>query len=196
LSVKVHTEANPTHATISIDVANAFNEAKRAKILQALWEHPTLRPLWYYCYSTLLPISYVGVGSGTYLRNAPFFSAKGTQQGAIEASPLFCLVLHATLLKTHNRLSSQGGGLTAGMDDEYFVGQPHQDSLREIGLTLRSDKTNIYIPESQRTPQLLNLCQEHGIQEGDTSLSPGHTARGLKIYGVSFGEPAYVKAQC
>ena len=102
----------------------------------------------------------MGVGSGTNLTNAPFFSVEGTQQGAIEASPLFCLVLHATLLKTHNRLSSQGGGLTAGMDDEYFVGptevllnslQPHQDSLREIGLTLRRDKTKIYIPESQLT---------------------------------------------
>ena len=82
-SVKVHTEANPTHATMSIDVANAFNEAKRAEILQALWTHPTLRPLWYYCYSTLLPISYVGVGSSTNLTNAPFFSVEGTQQGAI-----------------------------------------------------------------------------------------------------------------
>jgi hypothetical protein len=112
------------------------------------------------------------------------------QQGAMEASPLFCPVLNTTLLKTYNLLSSQGASLSAGMDDEYFKRpveallnslQPDQDSLREIGLTLRRDKTKIYIPESQRTPQLLNFCQQHGIQEGITSLPPGHRARGRNI---------------
>ena len=49
-NIKAHMEANSTHAVLSLDYSNAFNEASREKILEALWTVPDLRPIWFFCY--------------------------------------------------------------------------------------------------------------------------------------------------
>ena len=121
-NVKAHMEANPSHAVLSLDYSNAFNEASREKVLEALWTVPDLRPIWSFCYHLLLCKSYVGLGSGHSLTTAPFRSEEGTQQGAIVASPLFCLAVHVINRSSNNYLSRHGGLLVAGMDDTYMVG--------------------------------------------------------------------------
>ena len=50
-NIAVHSEANPTHAVLAVDLSNAYNE----DIMKALWEFPTTRPLWNNCYNILPP---------------------------------------------------------------------------------------------------------------------------------------------
>ena len=122
-NIATHMEANPSHAILSLDYSNAFNETSRQKILEALWSVPDLRPIWCFIYHILLSKSHIGLGSGHNLTDADFSSEEGVQQGAIEASFLFCLAVHFVNRLTNTSLSRSGGILTAGMDDTYMAGK-------------------------------------------------------------------------
>ena len=117
------------------------------------------------------------MGSGTNLTDTSFLSEEGLQQGAIESSGLFCLVINAANKKTNAWLSREGGALSGGYDDTYMAGPPeqlldaHQDSLKSVGLTLNRSKSKIFTPDGMRTTNLLHRCQQHNIEEGSIKLN-------------------------
>eukprot|EP00957_Ditylum_brightwellii_P015194 1144641-Ditylum_brightwellii.AAC.1 len=62
----------------SVDVKNGYNEIMRSAILEAIWDFPDVH-------------SYIGLGYSAHLTSADFTCSKGVQQGAVEASFLFCV---------------------------------------------------------------------------------------------------------
>jgi hypothetical protein len=201
-NLSAHMKANPTHTLASLDYSNAFNEASREQILEALWTVPDLRPIWAFIYHILVPKSHVGVGSGHNLTTAPFLSEEGTQQGAIEASHLFCLVVHAINRSTNAYLNRHGGLLVAGMDDTYMAAPlealiaaltPHRDALQTVGLSLNVSKTKAFIDARYRTPQHSLQISAAGLKYGTIKLPDDTTAFGLTIYGVSVGDPSFIQ---
>jgi hypothetical protein len=70
--------------------------------------------------------------------------------------------------------------------------QPHQDSLKSVGLTLNRSKSEFFIPDGMRTTNLLQRCQQHNIEEGSIKLSTTTSARGILAYGIPLGQPSFV----
>eukprot|EP00957_Ditylum_brightwellii_P167765 12771443-Ditylum_brightwellii.AAC.1 len=108
----------------SVDVANGYNEIKRSSILQAVWDCPDLRGSYFFFCRILSQSSYIGLGSGAHVINAPFTCGEEVQQGAVEASFLFCAVTNKANQATHHELLESNSGLAAGMDDTYLMGHP------------------------------------------------------------------------
>ena len=90
MASQLHLEAHPDHVVVSLDMENAYNEIVRARVLEALWSKPDLRPLFMFFYKEMAPESYVGLGSGTHMQTAPFRSAEGehTARGTQERAQL------------------------------------------------------------------------------------------------------------
>eukprot|EP00957_Ditylum_brightwellii_P174039 13250771-Ditylum_brightwellii.AAC.1 len=81
--------------------------------------------------------------SGAHITIAPFTCDEGFQQGAVEASFLFCAGTNKVNQASHQDLISTRGGLKVGIDDTYLLGQPnvvvpsvpfHMERLCEVGL--------------------------------------------------------------
>ena len=115
-------EANPDFILVACDVRNAFNEASRKSILEQVWSNEDLKELFYITYLLLHGKFYVGSGSGTGVRHTGFDSETGVQQGAVDASYLFCLLIAVANKQTDELLSPVGGAIVSGMDDTYLLG--------------------------------------------------------------------------
>ena len=58
------------------------------------------------------------------MKQAPFTSDEGEQQGAVESMPFFCLGTDKPNNDTNDDLRIHGGSLMAGVDDTYLIGPP------------------------------------------------------------------------
>ena len=123
-------------------------------------------------------------------------------EGASEAMPITCLTTDKANKQTNEFLRLAGGMLTAGADDTYLSGPIRQviaalemliALLAEVGLTLNESKTRIYIDQSYRTDEFLNLIREHNITEGRVDVDDDTSPRGFMCFGVPIGQPSYVK---
>ena len=63
--------------------------------------------------------------------------------------------------------------------------------LAEVGLTLNESKTRIYIDQSYRTDEFLNLIREHNITEGRVDVDDDTSPRGFMCFGVPIGQPSF-----
>ena len=201
MASQLHLEAHPDHVVVSLDMENAYNEIIRARILQALWDKPDLRPLFMFFYKEMAPESYVGLGGGTQMRTAPFRSAEGEQQGAHKSAPSFCIGVHSANMVTNTELRASLGFLIAGIDDTNLYGPPaevfasiprHQERLRHLGLQLNLSKSKCYIHPDHRPPDFDTL--RGTIPEGCITNENGTIVHGLKFYGAPIGEPGFVSA--
>eukprot|EP00957_Ditylum_brightwellii_P200575 15290610-Ditylum_brightwellii.AAC.1 len=61
----------------SVDVANGYNEIKHSSILQVVWDCPDLRGSYIFFHRILSQSSYIGLGSGAHVINAPFTCDEG-----------------------------------------------------------------------------------------------------------------------
>ena len=196
-------EANKDFVALSLDVENAYNETSRKAMLDATWNCPGLRPLFNFCYHSLLPESFIGLGAGTHLVNAKFKSMEGSQQGCVEGPLLFSAALDPVNRASHAILSQHGGGVFGIIDDTTLICPLsvaldtfilHEAKLQDIGLSINRDKCKIYLRPHLRTPANIERCTALGIQLGTL---PGHdncTTHGVKVGGVPFGDPDYIAA--
>ena len=194
-------DQNPNSVIISVDVRNNFNEVSRKSILQSLWSEPSLRPLFYFTYKSLMCQSYMGMGSGTNITDADFLSCEGVQQGTVDAPPLACIAFNSVYNATNTLLQQHGGSFSAIIDDCTLTGplattldalQVHERNLAAIGMTLNRSKTFVYLPQHLRTNDNIQLCQQHHIQLGTILSQDNQRHYGLKIGGIPFGDPSYI----
>eukprot|EP00957_Ditylum_brightwellii_P050652 3840168-Ditylum_brightwellii.AAC.1 len=61
----------------SVDVANSYNAIKCSSIIQAVWDCPDLRGFYFFFHRILSQSSYIGLGSGAHIINAPFTCDEG-----------------------------------------------------------------------------------------------------------------------
>eukprot|EP00957_Ditylum_brightwellii_P181510 13826236-Ditylum_brightwellii.AAC.1 len=88
----------------SVDVAYGYDKIKCSSILQAVWDCPDLRCSYFFFYRILSQSSYIGLGSGAHVINAPFTCDEGVQQGTVKASFLFCAGTNKANQATHHEL--------------------------------------------------------------------------------------------
>lgn len=72
-------ETNLDFVLISLDIANAFNEVMRQKVLEMIWFDESLRDIWYYFWRMKSINSYVGLGSGNQMKTARYTCNEGKQ---------------------------------------------------------------------------------------------------------------------
>ena len=60
-------------------------------------------------HALLDPHAYVGMGKGTDLTTTPFKMAKGTHQGAVESSYLFCIAVNPAFKRANREIAEHGG---------------------------------------------------------------------------------------
>ena len=137
-------EANDDFVALSLDVENVYNETSRKAMLDATWNCPSLCPLFNFCYHTLLPESFIGLGAGTHLINATFWSKEGSQQGCVEGL-IFSAALDPVNRESHAILSQHGGGVFGIIDDTMLVCPLsisldtfilNESRLKDIGLSI------------------------------------------------------------
>eukprot|EP00957_Ditylum_brightwellii_P128196 9777529-Ditylum_brightwellii.AAC.1 len=130
----------------SVNIANRYNEIQCKLIIKPVWDCPDLCGTYLFFHKILSPCSYVGLGGGAHVITAPFTCNKGVQQGAVDASFLFCAgtnKANQANQATHQDLLDTRGGLKAGMDDTYLCGMldlvvtvvvAHREHIQEVGL--------------------------------------------------------------
>ena len=165
-------------------------------MLEGIWRHNHLRPLYYYLYHTYMPISYVGIGAGTNVFEAPFYSAEGAQKGTIDGPSSFSLGTDPANRRSHAQLAHHGGALFFIIDDtalvcsldvvlETFI--QHEQLLSLYGLTICRDKSKIFLPSHLRTPTIIQRCKDIGISIGKLQNSTGTMTHGVVVRGIPFG---------
>eukprot|EP00957_Ditylum_brightwellii_P211629 15366397-Ditylum_brightwellii.AAC.1 len=94
--------------------------------------------------------SYIGRGGSAHLTSADFTCCEGVQQGAVEASFLFYIGTNKANQTKYRDLLQTGGGLIAGIDVIYLLGQPdviittlpiRRAQLNKVGLVFNDTKT-------------------------------------------------------
>lgn len=196
-------DIDPSFVIIKLDMKNAFNEVKRAHTLREIASHVETQPLFAYNHATMTHKSYVAYGSGSRLVEPGFLSEEGMQQGEIDGGDKYNLSVDPaykhgdmTLKQAH-----PNAGLGASFDDCYLAAPPEEafdrveaikQALTPIGLELRPDKSECYIPDEYRTEAFHRFRGE--IPESGITLPSGERVRGIHIQGIPHGDPRYIKA--
>jgi len=114
--------------------------------------------------------SYVGLGKGPGMQQAPFQCSEGMQQGAVESMILFTII---------------------GPPREAFRALTnHARELEKAGLTLQLRKTKCYIDEKFRDGVFHNIRGQ--IEEGVIEDEEAGEHRGLRVYGIPLGTESFV----
>ena len=124
MTIRLLMEANPEWILIALDIKNSFNEIMRQEVLNAIWNEPELRPLWYYNLRNKVVHGFVGLGYGPQMVKAKFTATEGEKQGDMESMLNFCIGIDRTNKVTLESLRHKGGWLLAGANDTYILGPP------------------------------------------------------------------------
>jgi hypothetical protein len=147
-------EMHPDWVVVKLDLRNAYNEIKRARILQRLLEAETLKdlaPLFWATYGQHPAV----ILAAPDMPQAHFDSSEGVQQGDRLASACFCVGIHPEVQALDAELLAGGGAARFDMDDGYAVGPPDvvfraveslSDAVASLGLDIRWDKCYCYGP--------------------------------------------------
>jgi hypothetical protein len=117
-----------------------------------------------FSHALLCHSSYVGMGSGLHLTNAPFRFDEGVQQGAVESSWFFAIACNKVFQNLNNKLAPFGGGIMAIIDDYYIIGPKDKEEifesckgfaadLTDVGLEFQPGKSAWYIAEESCTTE-------------------------------------------
>ena len=139
---------------VKLDIKNAQNKIKRARVLQRLLASESLRslaPLFWACYSHRSDILLSAPGTPC----ADFGSEEGVQQGDSFAATGFCVGIHPEICALDAAVSQHGGAARFIMDDGYVAGPSHvvfqaisvfAAAIPGAGLELQESKTFCYSP--------------------------------------------------
>ena len=165
-------------AGLSFDFKNAYNTIRRDVMLQAVFDQPTLRPLWKlvsFAYSS--PSSLVA-DSATGLFD--LVSAEGVRQGDVLAPLLFSVAVQALYVKAvqeanlYDTDEKEQAQAIAILDDITFIGPPKRvtiagkyliDHSEELGLVVsRPKSTLVWMREDPLPADLTAFSERYGIQ--------------------------------
>ena len=117
-SVRMKLEQNPNFICVKCDLANAFNEMSRARMVEGLEEDDSLKHL--ACHAATLYAPASGLESRGTLWGE---SEEGGTQGDPESGPYFCVSMHKYVKKADQKLAVNNGMARFGWDDGYLVGE-------------------------------------------------------------------------
>ena len=184
-------EANPTFICVKLDFKNAFNEASRARVVEALEEEESLKHLAQFAGMVLTPVS--GLESGGVMWGE---AQEGQTQGDPLSGPFFCVTIHRDVRKADQALRQSGGMVRCGWDDGYFVG-PKEDVFKALdvfsrdvntkaGLVLQVTKSEVYSASGVMPTEAPTGFVNAGL-EVQEQFQPG-----FLCYGVPIGTETYV----
>ena len=151
-------EKQPDHVLLSLDFANGFNSMFRHVMLERLYALPELAPVWRIadlCYSAPSPLHLYGRDGLV----ASFVSQRGSRQGCVLGTLLFCLGLQPLLEEASRDLNNLT--VSAYIDDIAAVGPMDQvDSffrrlttlVPEVGLSVSPSKSSLLWPPDMPAP--------------------------------------------
>ena len=163
---------HPSWTIMACDIKNAFNTRNRGDILQILYQHQELSPIWKladWAYGN--PTDLLLIDKGRLVETIP--SSQGVKQGDALSSLLFALSMTRLYSSTAERAGVRS---IAVQDDVYFLGPMHSiveawnhfndACARNTGLVINQRKTSILVPpESIITPLM-----EKGFQPSTTFI--------------------------
>ena len=157
-SVRMKLEQNPSFICVKCDLANAFNDMSRARMVEGLEEEDSLKHLASHAATLYAPAS--GLESRGSLWGE---SEEGGTQGDPESGPYFCVGMHKYVKKADQKLAEHDGMARFGWDDGYLVGEAAevfqaldtfaQDVLVNCGLRLQLTKTEVYCSGKDVPPE-------------------------------------------
>ena len=190
-------EWHPDWVILKLDLRNAYNEVKRARVLERLAATERLRDLVPLFHATHKHNSRV-VLAAPGLPTADFTSAEGVQQGDGLSSGNFCVAIHPEVCELDAALAPVGGCAKFDMDDGYAIGPAelvfpavHQfaAAIEDLGLQLQVHKCQYYCPRGAAH------VGDTVFPRGCVRLPDGSEAYGLLVGNVPVGDDAYVHAQ-
>ncbi len=119
--VTVALEIAPEFGVIKGDLKNGYNEVSHKSIMRALREAEKFGDILMFSHAFLCHSSYVGMGSGLRLTNAPYRIDEGVQQGAVESSWFFAFACNKAFQNLNNKLAPFGGGVMAIIIENYII---------------------------------------------------------------------------
>jgi hypothetical protein len=152
-------EVHPDFLVVRIDLRNAYNESRRAQVLQRMAAVPgvaSLVPLMHAMYGPA-GIIVLPDGSRLFAGSDRGDFEEGLPQGSPESSLAFCVLIQEAVQELHEALAGGGGGATFIMDDGYCYGRPEEvlpairrfaDRLTDLGLHLQFGKCSFYSPRT------------------------------------------------
>ena len=179
---------------------NAYNEIKRAKVLQRLNAQPHLQalvPVYWATYETESDIYWPRQRG---LERSDFPSAEGMQQGDPFASAGFCVGIHPEVLDLDGELQVVGGFAKFDMDDGYAVGPADHVfpavtrfgiAVQGLGLELQVTKCECFSPQTDLQHHPARPVE---LPVGSITLANGTHACGIEIGGTPLGDEHYVQA--
>ena len=192
-SVRGMAELHPQWPLVLIDVRNAFNEAARAALIEALMEAEELRHLAWLAAMVLEPACGLET-SGEIWGEAE----EGFAQGDPLSMLFFCVVLQPSLRQLNATCAAAGGMARAGADDCYATAPPEvlfpavaafkEEVMRRAGLVLEVRKTKVYSADGFLHPAAAQLGFERAGVQVEGKFQPG-----FKCYGIPVGSDAFVK---
>ena len=209
-------EVHPDFLVVRIDLRNAYNESRRAQVLQRMAAVPgvaSLVPLMHAMYGPA-GIIVLPDGSRLFAGSDRGDFEEGLPQGSPESSLAFCVLIQEAVQELHEALAGGGGGATFIMDDGYCYGRPEEvlpairrfaDRLTDLGLHLQFRKCSYYSPRTLQGAVLRDL-DALGISRGGVMRTPeGAEATqreiciiqpflpGITVGGVPLGHEAFIR---
>lgn len=158
-------------AVLLIDITNAYGTISRRAMLEALYKHPRLKPLWQIAYWSL------GAPAVRYLRMDDgstkfFWQQEGGAQGSVIMPALFAVALQPVLEEATRGLNIT----TVAILDDIAVGGDLADVItaydslkerieRDLGSRVNASKTVLVTGyEGLPTDETVEMCEARGIK--------------------------------
>jgi hypothetical protein len=154
-------DAAPEFVVIQGDLKNGYNEVPHKSIMCALRDAEKFSDILMFSHALLCHSSYVRMGSGMRLTNAPFRIDEDVQQGAIKCSWFFAIECNKAFQNLNNKLALFGGGVMAIVmaiiDDKYIIGPKEEifeackgfaADLTDVGLEFQPGNWHVTLQKS------------------------------------------------
>ncbi len=180
-------------AVVLIDITNAYGTISRRAMLEALYKHPRLKPLWQIARWSL------GAPAVRYLRMEDgsikfFWQQEGGAQGSVIMPALFAVALQPVLVEAVQGLNittvailddiASGGGI---LDVIAFYDRVKERIERDLGSKVNPSKTVLVLGyDGPPTDETVALCAARGIK-----IEP----KGAKYVGAFIGRDEEARRQ-
>lgn len=211
-SLLVHTALHAGLAVFTIDIANAFNTRSRLAIIQRLFAHDTLSPLFRMAHLVLSHASPLLIVNFADADGTPLTSTHGVRQGCTLAGLLFALSIHEHLCQVPASVA-----VCAIQDDISLCGAPDDTAaaatqlkarLTSDGdLKLNADKEEVFWAGSDVPTTLRDYVNTTGCRLVLTNVSdddlpatasalddPSRATNEATLLGVPIGQRAAARA--